>query len=285
MNLGPSQGKAVVYSTLACQVVIQPSHPLSSPSPPDLNLPSIRVFSNDSALCIRWPKYWRFSFNISPSNEHPGLISFRLNWLDILAVSGTLKIVFSNTTVQKHQFFGAQLSLYSPKAIALLPGKSHGRRSLVGCSAWGREESDRTERLHLHFHALEKEMAPHSSVLAWRIPGTGEPGGLSSVWSHRVGHDWSDLAAAHPYMTTGKTIALTIWTFVSKVMSMFFNMLSRLVITFLPRSKRVLILWLHSPSAVILETPKNKVCHCFHHFPICLPWSDGAKCHLSFLNV
>ena len=73
--------------------------------------PSIRVFSNDSALRIRWPKYWRFSFNISPSNEHPGLISFRLNWLDILAVSGTLKVVFSNTTVQKHQFFGAQLSL------------------------------------------------------------------------------------------------------------------------------------------------------------------------------
>ena len=78
----------------------------------------------------------------------------------------------------------------------LLPGKSHGRRSLVGCSPWGREESDTTERLHFHFHALEKEMATHSSVLAWRIPGTGEPGGLPSMGSHRVGHDWSDLAAA-----------------------------------------------------------------------------------------
>ena len=79
----------------------------------------------------------------------------------------------------------------------LLPGKSHGWRSLVGCSPWGREESDTTERLH--FHALEKEMATHSSVLAWRIPGTGEPGGLPSLGSHRVGHDWSDLAAAAGY--------------------------------------------------------------------------------------
>ena len=78
----------------------------------------------------------------------------------------------------------------------LLPGKSHGRRSLVGCSPWGRYESDRTERLHFHFHALEKEMATDSSVLAWRIPGMGEPGRLPSIESHRVGHDWSDLAAA-----------------------------------------------------------------------------------------
>ena len=78
----------------------------------------------------------------------------------------------------------------------LLPGKSHGQRILVGCSPWDCEESDTTERLHFHFHALEKEMATHSTVLAWRIPGTGEPGGLLSMWSHRVGHDWSDLAAA-----------------------------------------------------------------------------------------
>ena len=78
----------------------------------------------------------------------------------------------------------------------LLPGKSHGWGSLVGCSPWGRKESDMTERLHFHFHALEKEMATHSSVLAWRIPGTGEPGGLLSLGSHRVGHNWSDLAAA-----------------------------------------------------------------------------------------
>ena len=78
----------------------------------------------------------------------------------------------------------------------LLPGKSHGQRSLVGCSPWGREESNMTERLHFHFHALEKEMATHSSVLAWRIPGTGEPDGLPSMGSHRVGHDWSNLAAA-----------------------------------------------------------------------------------------
>ena len=91
---------------------------------------------------------------------------------------------------------------------------------------------------------------------------------------------------SHPYMTTGKTTALTIWTFVSKVMSLLFNMLSRLVITFLPRSKRFLISWLQSPSAVILEPKKNKVWHCFHCFPIYLPWSDGTRCHgLRFLNV
>ena len=91
---------------------------------------------------------------------------------------------------------------------------------------------------------------------------------------------------SHPYMTTGKTIALTRWTFVGKVMSLLFNMLSRLVIAFLPRGKRLLISWLQSPSAVILETPKNKVCNCFHCFPICFPWSDGTGCHdLRFLNV
>ena len=89
---------------------IQTPHPLSSPSPPTFNLPSIRVFSNESVLHIRWPKCWSFSFNISPSNEHPGLISFRVDWLDLLAVQGTLR-GFSNTTVQKHQFFGTQLSL------------------------------------------------------------------------------------------------------------------------------------------------------------------------------
>ena len=90
---------------------------------------------------------------------------------------------------------------------------------------------------------------------------------------------------SHPYMTTGKTIALTRWTFVGKVMSLLFNMLSRLVITFLPRSKRLLISWLQSPSAVILEPRKNKVSHCFHCFPIYLPWSDGARCHdLSFFK-
>ena len=91
---------------------------------------------------------------------------------------------------------------------------------------------------------------------------------------------------SYPYMTTGKTIALTRWTFVDKIMSLPFNMLSRLVITFLPRSKHLLLSWLQSPSAVILEPPKSKVWHCFHCFPIYLPWSDGTRCHdLSFLNV
>ena len=206
--------------TAACQASLSITNSWSPPKPMSIEsvmpsnhlilycpllLPSIflniRVFSNESALRIRWPKYWSFSFNISPSSEHPELISFRGDWLDLLAVQGTLK-----SLLQHH----------SSKA------------SIIRCSAFF--------------------MATHSSVLAWRIPGTGEPGGLPSLGSHRVGQDWSDLAAAffivqlsHPYMTTGKTIALTRWAFVDKVMSLFFNMLSRLVITFLPRNKRLLI--------------------------------------------
>ena len=135
--------------------------------------PSIRVFSNESAFCIRWPKYWSFSFNISPSNEHPGLIPFRMDWLDLLLVQGTLK-----NLLQHH----------SSKA------------SILWCSA---------------FFTVQ---------------------------------------LSHPYMTTGRTIALTRQTFVGKVMSLLFNMLSRLVITFLPRSKCLLTSWLQSPSAVILES-------------------------------
>ena len=139
--------------------------------------PNIKVFSNESPLHIRWPKYWSFSLNISPSNEHPGLISFRMDWLDLLAVQGTLK-----SLLQHH----------SSKASILL----------------------------------------HSAFFIVQL--------------------------SHPYMTTGKTIALTRRTFVDKIMSLLFNMLSRLVITFLPRSKRLLISWLQSPSAVILEPRKIK---------------------------
>ena len=135
--------------------------------------PSIRVFSNESVLCIRWPKYWSFSFSISPSNEYSGLISFRMDWLYLLAVQGTLKSLPQHHSSQ-HQFFSTQL--------------------LVQLS--------------------------------------------------------------HPYMTTGKTIALTRWTFVGKVMSLLLNMLSRLVIAFLSRSKCLLISWLQSPSAMILEPKK-----------------------------
>ena len=154
---------------------IQPSHSLSSPSPPAFNHSSIRVFSNESPLHIRWPKYWSFSFNISPSNEHPGLISFRMDWLDLLEVQGTLK-----SFLQHHS-----------SKVSIL------RRSAF------------------------------FTVQLW-----------------------------HPHMTTGNTIALTRQTFVGKVMSLLLNMLSRLVITFLPRSKRLLISWLWSPSAVIWEPPK-----------------------------
>ena len=177
---------------------IQPSCPLLSPFPPALNFPSIRVFSSESALRIRWPKYWSFSFSISPSNEHSGLITFRMDWLDLLAVQGTLKSLLqhhsSKTSIlQSSAFFMVQLS--------------------------------------------------------------------------------------HPYMTTGKTIALTRWTLVGKVMSLLFNMLSRLVITFLPKRKRLLISWLQSPSAVILE-PKKITLSLFPLFPHhCLPWSDGTGCH------
>ena len=152
--------------------------------------PSIRVFSNESALRMRWPKYWSFSFNISSSNEHPGLISFRMDWLDLLAVQGTLK-----SLLQHH----------SSKASILR---------------------------HLAFFTVQ---------------------------------------LSHLYMTTGKTIALTKRTFVGKVMSLLLNMLSRLVITLLPRSKRVLISWLQSPSAVIFGAQKNKVSHLLHCFPIYLP--------------
>ena len=148
-------------------------HPLLPPS----IFPSIRVFSNESVLRIRWPKYWNFSFSISSSNEYSGLISFRMDWLDLLAIQGTLK-----SLLQHH----------SSKASILL---------------------------------------------------------LSALFT--VQH-------SHPYMTTGKTIALTRWTFVGKVMSLLLNMLSRLVITFLPRSKHLLISWLQSPSAVILEPRKIK---------------------------
>ena len=149
-------------------------HPLFFP--PSIP-PSIRVFSNESALCIRWPKYWSFSFSISPSNKHSGLISFRMDWLDLLAVQGTLK-----NLLQHH----------SSKA------------SILQCSA---------------FFMIQ---------------------------------------LSYPYMTTGKIIALTRWTFVGKVMSLLFNMLPRFVIAFLPRSKHLLISWLQPPYAVILEPKKIK---------------------------
>ena len=136
---------------------------------------SIRVFSNESALCIRWPKYWSFSFNISPSNEHPGLISFRMDLLDLHAVQGTLKSL-------------------------------------------------------LQHHSSEASILRRSAFFTVQL--------------------------SHPYMTTGKTIALTRWTFVGKVMSLLLNTLSRLVKTFLPRSKHLLISRLQSPSAVIFEPPK-----------------------------
>ena len=166
-------------------------------------VPSIRVFSNESALSIWWPQYWSFSFSISPSNEYLGLISFKIDWVD-LEVQRTLK-----SLLQHH----------SSKA------------SILSCSA---------------FFIVQ---------------------------------------LSHPHMSTGKTIAFTIQTFVGKVMSLLFNMLSRLVVTFLPRSKCLSISWPQSPSAVILE-PKKLSLSLFPLFHSYLSWSDGTRCHdLSFLNV
>ena len=152
--------------------------------------PRIRVFSNESAFSIRWLNYWTFSFNISPSNEYSRLISFRIDWFDLLAAQGILKIL-----LQHHR----------------------SKASILWCSA---------------FFTVQ---------------------------------------LSHPHMITRKTIALTRWTFFGKVMSLLFNMLSRLVITFLLRSKCLLMSWLQSPSAMNLEPPKIKVCHCFHCFSIYFP--------------
>ena len=155
--------------------------------------PGISAFPNESVLHIRWSKYWSFSFSISPSNEYSGLLSFRMDWLDLLAVQGTL-------------------------------------RSLPQC------------------HNSKASILWHSAFFMVQL--------------------------SHPYKTTGKTIALTRWTFVGKVMTLLLKTLSRLVIAFLPRNMCLLISWLQSPSAVILELSNkyiNKVWHCFHCFPIYLP--------------
>ena len=164
--------------------------------------PSIQVLSNESALHIRWPKYWSFSFNISPSNEHPGLIPFRTDWLDLFAVQGTLK------SLPQH---------------------------------------------------------PNSSK-------------ASILWFSA----FFTVQLSHPYMTTGKTIPLTRWTFTDKVMSLLFNMLSRLVINFLPRSKCLLISWLTICSD--FGAQKNKVSHSFHCFPIYLPSKGRTICALSLVQ-
>ena len=172
--------------------------------PPSI-LPSITVFSKESVLHIRRPKYWSFSFSINPSNEYSGMIYFRMDWLNLLAVQGILKSL-------------------------------------------------------LQHHSSKASILQHSALFTVQL--------------------------SHPYMTPGEAIALTRWTFVGKVISLLLNMLSRLVITFLPRSKLLLISWLQSPSAVILEPHKIKSLAVSIFFPMYLPWSDGTSCHdLCFLNV
>ena len=164
--------------------------------------PSIRLFSNESVLRMRWPKYWSFSFSISPSNEHPGLISFRMDWLDLLAAQGTHKSL-------------------------------------------------------LQHHSSKAPILQHSAFFTVQL--------------------------SHPYVITGKTTALTRRTFVSKAISLLFNMLSRLVITFQGVSFNLM-------AAITIcsdfGAPQNKLWHCFHCFPIYFPWSDGTGCHdLRLLNV
>ena len=172
---------------------------------PALNLSHlIGFFSSESALQVRWPTNWSFTFGGSNSSGYSVLISFRIDWFDLIAVQGTLKNF-------------------------------------------------------LQHHSSKAPILRHSVFFMVQL--------------------------SYPYMTTRKTIALTIWTFVSRVMSLLFNMLSRFVIAFFPRNKHLLISWLQSLSAVILE-PKKKICHCFHFPPFYLLWSDGTGCHtFSFLNV
>ena len=172
--------------------------------------PSIRVFPNESTLCMRWPKYWSFSFSNIPSKEHPGLISFRMDWLDLHEPNAKVKhlcgLSFLANLISEHA-----LCTYNFKRPMWLTGGGNGTPLQYSClenpmdggAWWAAVYGVAQSRTLLsdftftfHFHALEKEMAIHSSVLAWRIPGTAEPGGLPSVGSHRVRHDWSDLAAA-----------------------------------------------------------------------------------------
>ena len=197
------QVPGLTQTHVSCVDGIQPSHPLSSPFPPSFNLSQHQGLFKWLSSSVRWPKYWSFSFSISPSNEYSALISFRMDCSDFLAVQETLKSLLQN---------------HSSKA------------SILRCSA---------------FFTVQ---------------------------------------LSHPYVTTGKTTALTRWTFVGKVMSLLFNMLFRLVITFLPRSKCLLISWLQSPSAVILEPRKIKsdavstVSPSISHGWDQMPWSSFSEC-------
>ena len=183
------------YPTILSSVTLFSSCPQSFPAPGS--------FSNESILCIRWPKYWNLSFSVNLSNEYSGLISFRMDWSDLLAVQGTLKSL-------------------------------------------------------LQHHSSKASILQYSAFFM--------------------------VQPSHPYMTTGKTLSSTIRAFVGKVV--LFNTLSRFVITFLPRSKRLLISWLQSLSAVILEPKQRKFATAFAFSPSILPWSDGARCHdLGFFNV
>ena len=146
---------------------------------------SIRVFSNESVLHIRWSKYWSFNFNISPSKEHPGLISFRMDWLDLLAVQGTLK------SLLQHHSSKASILLHSAFFIVQLshPYMTTGKTIVLTRRTFVDKVMSLLFNMLSRLVILEKEMAIHSSVLAWRIPGTGKPGGLPSMGSHRVRHD------------------------------------------------------------------------------------------------
>ena len=176
--------------------------------------PSIRVFCNKSVLRIRWSKYWSFSFSISPSNEYSWPFSLRIDWFNLFAVLGLFKSLLQHhsskpSIFQCSAFLIVQLFCNgNPLQYSCLENPMDGGAWWAIVHGFAKSRTQLTDfPFTFDFHALEKEMATHSSVLAWRIPGKAEPGGLPSMWSHRVGHYWSDLAAAaaHPYMTTGKT--------------------------------------------------------------------------------
>ena len=250
-----------------------------------LVFPSISVYSNESALPIKRPKYGSFSFSISSSNES---VQFSCSVMsDSLGPHGPpcpspTPRVYSNS---------CPLSRWCHPTISssVVPFFSH----LQSFPASG------SFLMSQFFTSGGQSIAvsTSASVLPMNIQDwfelLGVQGTLKSLLQHHSSKAsilWCSaffiVQFSHPYMTTRKTIALTRWTFVGKVVSLLLNMLSRLVIPFLPRSKSPLISWLQSPSAVILEPPQNKVSHCFHCFPINLPWSDGTRCHdLSFLNV
>ena len=207
------------YLTLCHPLLLLPSR-----------FPSIRVFSNESLLCIMWPKYRRFSFSISPSSEYSGQISFRMGWFDLLAVQGTLK-----SLLQHHSSKASVLHIRWPKdwsfSFSISPSNEYSGLISFRMDSLDLLAVQGTLQSLLQLHRSKALILQHSAFFIVQL--------------------------SHPYLTTGKTIALTRWTFVSKVMSLLFNMLSRFVTAFLPRSKHLLISWLQSLQSAVILSPRK----------------------------